>query len=147
MGNINDIATALKTTTGTYLGSDYAELPFAYRIENNSKIVAKGYTVIPKEASEEVTTNRAILVNQKFQIIINDCFLSSNASDSNKRAGIIALCDKLVGLYVEVAKNKGGLPGIIVIVSDMSIDDPEILEDNDFVCLRLNFSIKHRYNF
>lgn len=145
--SINTIVTGIKGLISTSLGSSYISLPYAYDINNNSKIVAKGYSVIPQGLSEVDGVSRSIYVDQTFQIIVNDKYLSSTTNDTAKQDLIMGLYNKMLDIYQSIVVNKAGAPSIVLIVNNMSIGDPEILEDNDFVSLRMDINVKHRYNF
>lgn len=145
--HVSNIISGLKTVISTTLGSTYAELPFGYNIDDNSKIVArKGYSCKPSGTSEVDGINKVYTVDQGFEIILNDVFLSSSTNDSAKRSAIISLYDKIFDIYVEIVKQKAGNPANVMIVNNMSIEEPEIFEEADFATIRMRLNIKHRFS-
>jgi hypothetical protein len=147
MSNISTIISAIKSQAATFLGSTYSELPYAYNIAQNSKAVAKkGYTVRPLATSEYEYTNRTVSFDQNFEFILNDIYLPSTSNDSAKRSAIIALYDKALSLYALMVSTRLG-SNLVILVNNMSISEPEVLEESDYVTIRMVFSVKHKYNF
>lgn len=147
MANVSDIISAIKTLSGTYLGNTYSELPYGYNIAQNSKAVAKkGYSIRPMGSSEDTFINRTVTVNHNFEMILNDVYLASSSSDSAKRTAIIDLYDKMLGLYVQMVSTRLN-SSVVMQVHNMSISSPEVLEESDYVTIRMTFAVKHRYNF
>jgi len=143
--HITDITASIKSIVAITLGSTYAELPFAYNITQNAKIVGrKGYTVIPQGLNETDSVNQYYTVNQNYEIVLNDVFLPSGSNDSSKRTAIISLYDKMLDIYSAIVKQKAGHSSVMI-ANNMSIKDPEIEENNDFVTSRMSFNIKHRF--
>jgi hypothetical protein len=147
MANVSDIITAIKTVASTFLGSTYSELPYGYKVEQNSKAVAKkGYTVKPRASTEDGYINRTVSVNQNFEFVLNDIYLPSSSNDTAKKSAIIALYDKMISLYVQMVSTKLN-SSVVMQVSNMFIGEPEIIEESDYVTIRMTFTVKHRYNF
>ena len=146
--HITTILTGIKTIVASELGSTYSELPFAYDVSANSGVRdRKGYAVILLDASESSSTTRMATIDQQFQVILHEFFLSSQSGDSNKNSVIVSLYEKMLNIYASLISNKAGASSVVMIVDGVSIDTPEVMDDKDFITLRMTFNVKHRYSF
>jgi len=145
MSEVSDIATNLKALMATELGVEYSELPHATVIEKNSfKNGSKKYGVLPKSLDEVAGTTCNITVDQNFDLILTDSYGGKSLNDADKQAKTIALQELAFSLYKEVTSTKAGTPSIVIKTGDLTVADPEYLEEDHIVVITATVTIKYR---
>lgn len=144
MSRVRTLVDSLKSTTATFLGSEYHELGDVYTIENNPRLdVTKGYGVIAEEINLVVGNLGFNTVDHTFTTIITDNYITTRDGDIDKQDAVINLLDKVQDVYDEYVRTKLGLNSIILIITDMSVSIEELDEENTVVA-RCSYVIKYR---
>ena len=126
--------------------SSYSELAYVHELSENS--FAKGgkfYGVRPLAASQSPTSIlKHYTVDQDFEIILMSDFVNTHGTDEDLRSVINSLYADIDTVFVNSVSSKVGIPNIVLVVGEYSIQEPEILEDNNVVALRATISVKYR---
>lgn len=144
---VTTLVAAIKTRTATVLGSSYKELSYSQDLAKNSfKGANNRYGVLPLGFAEDDGIGRLghITTTQTFQVVLTNGYRQSHGSDATKIAAVIALQDLTIDLYKDYINTKVGAPTIVVIAKELIVEDPEYLEDDSIVAVRMNFSITYR---
>jgi len=145
MSEVSDITANLKTLMGTLLGVEYGELPHATVIEKNSfKNGSKKYGVLPKSLDEVDGVTCAVTADQNFDLILTDSYGGKSLNDTDKQEKTIALQELAFSVYKEIINTKAGTPAIVIHTKDLSVKDPEYLEENHIVVITATVTIKYR---
>ncbi len=142
-----DLVEAIKTRTSTVLGSDYKPIGYAIDIEKNpSKGSNKRFGVVVGSLgqTEEYGVLSSYTVMQEFTVKITNSYSQSKVNDSDKLAKTNVLFDLALSVYTDLVKEKAGLPSVVVIVGDMTVSDPEYLEEDNVVVLNMSFAVTYR---
>lgn len=106
---------------------------------NNSR-----YAVIPKEVEAQAGVIRSVTVNQDFQIVLTNGYRNNPKSDTDLQAVVKDLYDKMDDVLHDLFLTKLGSPSIVLLVTLNSIEEPEILEENKVIALRMNMNVRYR---
>lgn len=148
MGIVEEIIVACKDVLDTLL-TDYRQLPYEYLVgSNNERALEKsyGFTAGPATFAE----GRAIgftTINHTFTLTLVDDFQNQD-DDTAMRAALHNQYKLLQDSLCQLQKSRLQLPTAgnqVLLISGLSIDEAEILEDNSIVVLRANFIIQYKY--
>lgn len=141
---VEQIVNAFESSMATELGATYSELKYKQDVEkNNFKTNNKRYGVLPLGYSQADGVVKSFTAEQVFQVILTHGYVNKTDS-TNQESKTFLLFDKMSEVYKLAMLKKLGISSVILSVSDLSVDDPEYLEDNDLIVLRGNFTIKYR---
>lgn len=145
MSEISDITTNLKALLATQLGATYSELSHATIVEKNVfKGSSKKYAVLPKSLAQVDGVTCAVTVDQNFDLKLTDSYGGKSLNDTDKQTKTIALQELMFSLYKEIVNTKAGTPAIVIHTKDLTIGDPEYLEDDHVVVITATVTIKYR---
>lgn len=145
MGKVQDIVSALKTSVQS-VATGYSELAYAKDLSKNTfKDNQKKFGILPKEANETTGPMGFITFNQTFELILTNGFINKPMSDSEEQAKGIELQDLAQSIYKSIGLTKAGLPGTIIMASDLRIDSSETTEQK-LVIQRATFNIRYKLN-
>lgn len=145
MGSVQNIVSALKTTIQG-VATGYSELAYAKDISKNTfKDSQKKFGVIPKEANETNGTLGFLTFEQSFEIILTNGFINKPMTDSEEQTKSIELQDLAQSIYKQIGNTKAGLPGTVIMVSDLRLE-PSETSDQKIVIQRGTFNIKYKLN-
>jgi hypothetical protein len=137
-----DILTAIETRVGSVLPS-YKRLEHSYDLEANSSRVSDGaYGVGSGAANSAEGTLRTLTLDHEFFVILSKKF-GGRSGDAADRAALKQIYDDIELLYKDLFQSKLGIPSIVYLVSELSLDTPELIGDN-VISVRMNFIVKHR---
>lgn len=138
----SSIVESLRTEVATILGTDWNRLAYVYDVnKNDTKTIQKGYGVRSLAAIEiDDLIGKNVSVEHSIEIILTNDYVSSGANDDNVEDEIVTLQDSAQLIYESIVYKKWN--SNIILVSDLSIEEPELLEDNG---LALRFSVTIRY--
>jgi hypothetical protein len=123
----------------------YSELHHIYAIEkNNLNDNSDRYGVAVGGVSSTDGIIKSSTVDQAFQVILTQGYISSQDSDEKIRAAINELHDKMDEVLAAVYNKKAGLPQLVLVVTLDSMSEPEILEEDNVVALRMDLVVKYR---
>lgn len=123
---------------------DFQELPFVHDVSlNDSRRLDKGYGLRFLDGPFSDTLTREYTIDQGFEMVLT----RTNPRQDNDEDLITAekfLYDKADDVLAALVGTKAGSPGIVLLVSQPSFLEPELLQDNKYVALRVQFIIKYR---
>lgn len=143
---VSQIVTALESGIVAELGATWTRLDHVHDIQKNSLRSANNrYGVRPLGYSSQIedTILRYLTVGHDFEIVLTRNYVNRNG-DSNLQTQINQLFDDTEDLAVRFFVNKLGLPAIVISVSAVNVEEPEILEEDDTVAVRAIFTVKYR---
>jgi|GEM_PF-6841454 hypothetical protein len=137
-----DILNAIESRVNAVLPS-YKRLKYSYDLEKNNKRASDDAYGIGAGASSSVEgTFRTITMDQEFFVILTKDFGGRN-DDNAERTALKAIYDDMETLYRDLFQSKLGIPAVVYLVSELSLDEPEKIADN-VISIRMNFTVKHR---
>jgi hypothetical protein len=143
MGTVSSLVTSIKTRAASVLGGTYSEIAYVNDIKKNSfKGNEKRYGVIAKDGDQIDGVNRHITIEQTFEVVLTDNFMNTSMSDSAQQVTNATLQDLCVDIYKDLASTKCGANPNVLIVTDLSLNEPETLDS--IVVQRCSFNIKYR---
>jgi len=145
---VSEIITAFKAEIETITG--FSQIDYEFDIfANSERSYNKRFGFIPLDATfAEGRAMNSTTMNHIFQLILCDDYQNKD-DDSALGTVLNSLYAQANGLLVELQKKAIHLPTIghqVLLVSGISFDLPEVLEDNNgVVALRCNFNIQYRF--
>ena len=137
-----DILNAIESRVNVVLPS-YKRLKYSYDLEKNNKRTSDDAYGIGAGAGSSVEgTFRTITMDQEFFVILTKDF-GGRSDDNAERAALKAIYDDMETLYRDLFQSKLGIPAVVYLVSELSLDEPEKIADN-VMSVRMNFTVKHR---
>lgn len=110
--------------------------------ENDFRSAKNSFGVIHKSASDAAGVTKVYTLDHSFEVLLMSTFVSGN-DDLDKQTVINSLYDAADELLKLFFLSKLGLPGLVLLVSNPAIAEPEIL-NNEAVVLRVSFDVKYR---
>jgi hypothetical protein len=140
--SISSILTSITSQVSTSLGGTWSELEYIYNLEaNNTKNIEKRYGVGTLNGASVGGTTKAITVDFDFFIVLTKNFVN-RSSDENQRTLLSEIYDEFETINQNIFQKKLNNANILL-VSDLSYDEPEIINDNG-ISVKVNFTIKYR---
>jgi hypothetical protein len=145
MANIvEQIISGVKTVAADQLGATYQEIPFVFEVEKNNVRTARlGYGVRPLEANFTTSVNKTYALDHRFELVLSDTIARTD-SNVQHLAAINTMYDKADEIFKDLVQTKVGLPTLVLNVFDPSLSEPELLDENKIVILRMQFTVKYR---
>ena len=141
---VEQIITQSKLLIANELGSDYQELQFIYDIEKNTLRGARlAYGIRPLNAFTAEGVTRVYTLDHEFEVILTDTFARGD-NDSQREASLNTMYDKSDEIFKELVNKKINLANFVLNLFNPSISEPEFLDDNKFIILRFQFTVKYR---
>jgi len=139
---INDGMTSEIATT---LGVNYKELPYIYDVaKNNFKTSKSRYGVRPLSTSEINGVVKATTHQQSFEVVLTEGYNESAISDSRIQAQALDAFENMHTLYKQIVLSKAGVPNSVLLVGNLTISEPEILEEDKVLVLRATIDVLYR---
>jgi len=140
--SISSILTSLESEVATLLGADWSELEYIYDLnQNNSKTINNRYGVGALSGSSVEGTTKSVTVDFDFFVVLTKCFVN-RASDEKQRTLLSEIYDKFETINSNIFQKKLNNANILL-VSDLSYDEPEVVDSNG-LAVKVNFTIKYR---
>ena len=137
-----DILNAIESRVNAVLSS-YKRLKYSYDVEKNNKRASDDAYGIGAGAGSSVEgTFRTITMDQEFFVILTKDF-GGRSDDNAERTALKAIYDDMETLYRDLFQSKIGIPSVVYLVSELSLDEPEKIADN-VISIRMSFTVKHR---
>jgi len=137
-----DILNAIESRVNAVLSS-YKRLKYSYDVEKNNKRASDDAYGIGAGAGSSVEgTFRTITMDQEFFVILTKDF-GGRSDDNAERTALKAIYDDMETLYRDLFQSKIGIPSVVYLVSELSLDEPEKIADN-VISVRMSFTVKHR---
>jgi hypothetical protein len=140
--SVSTILSSLETETSDYLGATWKRINYTYEPEKNSSREDKRFGIGVANGTQVTGTFKAITMDTEFFITLQERFVN-RSNDSDMRGTIDNLHDNVLGLYTRLINTKIGQPSIVLVVQDLSFEEPEILEENT-VRVTFRFIVKYR---
>ena len=143
---VKDIVDAIKTIIAATLPATYAELDYVVEPDkNNYKTNRFRYGVLPLSGESQGGIAKHVNVNQLFEIILTTSFINKSQSDNNQRSKTFDLYEKQWDITKALFTTKLGLPTRVLNVNNLSLSEPEYLDDDHVVVLRFSLSVLYRH--
>ena len=142
---VRDIRNAMLVEIAAELGATYSELAYVEDVQKNSlRTSNQRYGVRQVDAFQIDGVNKFATFDQTFQVVLTKGYTQSNIDDSEQRETSLDLTELAHDIYVRMFKTKAGLPSDVINVKDLSISEPEYLEDDKVTIIRANLIITYR---
>lgn len=143
---VSTLVSSIKTRIAT-VASGYSELGYAKDVTKNTfSGNMKRYGVLPGSSSETSGINRALTMDQTFEIVLTDGFINKQMSDSEEQSKVITLQDLMKDIYLDLVNTKAGSPSTCMIVSQLQLQNPETIKEQNVVIQRATINVKYRIN-
>jgi len=143
---LTDLITAIKAQVTGAIG--FQELPLVIDPQKNAKrMTRQKFGIIPGSATQISGQTRFYTMDHSFIIELTDDYINTKASDEGKRAATNNLINKAHDVFKALIKNKAGLPGVVMNVKELSLQEPVYFEEEDTVVLNMGFIITYRVQF
>lgn len=144
---MRDITTALKSEISAELGSDYRELDYLEDVAKNSfRSGNDRYGVRALGGIQEPGVTKMVTITQQYEIVLTKGYTESNIDDDPQVSKSYDNRENLLDIYKRLVNNRGGLPGTIINITDLTISEPEFLVDDKIAIQRATLSITYRYS-
>lgn len=142
---VKDIVDAFESDISTnVLGSEWSELLYKFDIEqNNFRSNDQRYAVIPGFGQSFSGILKNYTVAHDFQCILVRSFINRDG-DAALRTALYDIYDKFDDIYKRLLSYKLGIPSVVLHVESFTIEEPEILDENNVVAVRSTFTIQYR---
>jgi len=145
MTQMENITNAIKDRLILVLPPEYKELAYVEDVEeNNWNQIINGFGVRALEANEVSGVNKVYTLSQTFEVILTGRYLHSQEDDVRLRDISYQLRAFLLDIYRDLINNKAGLPLVVMNVSTLLIQPPEIDFESKNVIQRMEFLVLYR---
>ena len=143
MSIVQRISSQIVALMAEVLDKKFRPLKYVYEIEKNSKrSKEKGFGVIPLGVETTDGMSRHYTVEQGFELVIMDRYEDRN-DESQKKAAVFNLFSKAEEIVDRIYQRGIGISEVIHVAS-FSIADPEVLEAEAAVVLRVEIRLQWR---
>lgn len=144
---IRDITNAMKSEVSAELGVNFRELAYLEDVSKNSFRTGNDrYGVRALGGFQVPGVTKNVTITQTFEIVLTKGYIESNIDDEPQVEKSYDNRENLLDIYKRLVNNRGGLPGTILNIFDMSISEPEFLDDDKVAIQRATMSITYRYS-
>lgn len=141
---VQDIVTNVNSIAATVLGASYHQLRFIFSVEKNDiRAGEKAYGCRPLAAIPAESVTRHYTLDHDFELILTDTIGRSD-DDTQRSDALNTMYDKADEIFKELVNTKVGLPLVVLLLTSPSLAEPEILNDQKLVVLRMNFTVRYR---
>lgn len=147
MSEVTTIKAGIKTRLVSVLGPTYSELPHTIDIDkNNFKSNSLGYGVLAGAIIQDESFGviQSYSVNQTYIIKFTDTYNTKPTSDSDRTDTIDNLMNKALEVHADLINTRAGAAGLVIHVTDLEIEDPEVFEKSNVAVITMNLTIKYR---
>ena len=148
MAIVSEIVEAARPILESIL-ADYSKLDYEYIVASNSeRSLEKRYGFIPTAAS--FVDGQALgftTVDHAFLLTLTDTYINRDC-DEPLRDVLFNMYAEVQDVLKELQKSKLALPTIgnrVLLIYGLSVDEPEIIEENSIVVLRAAFNFRYQY--
>lgn len=144
---MRDIKNALEAEIQSELGASYKPLAYLEDVTKNSfRTSSERFGVRPLASSQVPGVTKHVQFIQSFEIVLSKSYTESNIDDSEQIDKSLDNRENVLAIYKRIVNNKGGLPLVILNVFDLSVADPEYLEEDKVAVQRATVNIQYRIN-
>lgn len=139
---IRDILEATVVCTQNILGDQWKQIPYLEDLEKNNKLCKdRVFGIRPLEANELSGTNKFVTMAQTFELVLVRYKQTLVGSDSETRQLIYDSQGDAFCVYKHLASTGVGTS---ILVNDLTIAEPEFLDEGKLVVQRATFVIQYR---
>lgn len=143
---VGDIYDSVKSIIVANIPAAYQELKFVHDVEqNDTRVLEKGYGLRFLSGDPVESLTKSYHIDQNFEMVLTN----TNPRQANDSQAITVekdLYDAADDVLNKLILTQAGQPGTVLLVSSPSFSEPELLQENQFVVLRVQFIIRYRRN-
>lgn len=144
---MRDIRDAMETEIQAELGATYKKLAYVQDVvKNNFRTQNNRYGVRALAATESDGVTKSVRLTQSFEVVLTKGYFQSNVDDSEQIERALDNRENLLDIYKRLVNNKAGLPGTVLNITNLTVDEPEYLEDEKVVVQRATMDITYRFS-
>lgn len=141
---VTQITNETKSIASSTLGVEYKELRFVFDVaKNDIRSAEKAYGVRPLSAVTAESVTRFYTLDHEFELVLTDTIGRSD-DDTQRQDAINIMYDKADEIFKAMIHTKINLASFVLNVTSPSMSEPEIINDNKFVILRMQYNVKYR---
>ena len=147
MGIITDLTSGIESTMATTLGAAYSKLPYVNDItKNNFNANNNRYGVLVGSSSQSDTVTKHVTMSQSFTMVITKAYIDDGVSDTDSQSKQQEIQDLVLDVFKDLYNTKAGVPLIFLNITDLSVGEPEIVNESEFLAIRASFNILYRFS-
>lgn len=144
---MRDIRDAMESEIAAELGATYSKLAYVVDVSKNSfRTNNNRYGVRALVASEVPGVTKNVHITQSFEVVLSKGYLESKIDDTELITKSLDNRSNLLGIYKRFVNTKAGLPGTVLNVTNLQVDEPEILDEEKVVVQRATMDITYRFS-
>lgn len=142
---VEQVLNAITSEIATELGANYKELAYIYNVEeNNFRQSKQRFGVRPLEATQLPGVTKYLTHIHTFEVVLTEGYTDSAIGDSKIREKVNVAYENAHKIYNRLVREKGGLPLVVLDVTSLNIQEPELLTDDKVLVLRANVDVQYR---
>lgn len=143
MSTVEQIKNAIEAYISAF-ATNYQKSQYVWDPTLNSDSKTKAYYAIrPRAGSFASGTCRTVTVDQDFTLEIGDSYRNKKDDDSDADGKIYDIYQIHETIYKAVMMDNFAVPRVLV-VSDFTLDDPQVDKENKSVKIEATFTVKYR---
>jgi hypothetical protein len=144
---MRDIQEALSLEIETELGSTYKPLAYIENVEKNSFRTSNNRYGVRALLSNQVPgVTKNVTFIQRYQVVLTKGYVESNLDDDKQVQASFDLRELVLDIYKRVVNNRAGLPGTVLNIFNLTIEEPAYLQDDKVVIIRAEFDVTYRFS-
>lgn len=141
---VQDILTQTKALAATTFGATYQELRYVYDVaKNDIRSGRLAYGVRPLSAATSAGVTRVYTMDHVFELVMTDTAARTD-SDENAEDALNVMYSKADDLFKAMVNTKISLASTVLNVFNPSISEPEFIDDQKLIVLRMQFTVMYR---
>lgn len=125
--------------------TSFTKLPYVYNVsKNNWKMIQDGYAARPGSTDETATVTNRLTYIQSFEVVLTKGYMQSSVGDLALQSAVTELSDLMHSVFVDAEQTRLNIPSTVLNVLNLSIDEPEVYEDEKVVALTGRINILYR---
>ncbi len=142
---MRDIKEAMESEIQAELGSGYKELAYLEDVVKNSfRQSSERFGVRALGSGQVPGVTKHTTFSQSFEVVLTKGFTETNIDDNVKVAKSFDNRENLLAIYKRLVNNKAGIPGSVMNVFNLFIDEPQFLEEDKVAVQRATMDITYR---
>ncbi len=144
---MRDIRDSVESEVATELGEGFSKLSYLEDIEKNSfRTQNNRYGVRALTATESEGVTKSVRLTQSFEVVLTKGYFQSTINDSKQIEKSLDSRENLLDIYKRLVNTKAGLPSVVLNVTNLTVNEPEYLEDEKVVVQRATMDITYRFS-
>ena len=126
------------------LGSGYQKLRHVFNVEKNDlRNTRLGFRVRPLGAIPATTVTKTYTLDHDFELVLTD-YAARTDNDLQRIESLDVMYDKADEIFKDYINSKINLADIVLLVDSPTLLEPEFVNDNKVIVLRMQFTVKWR---